>query len=248
MAHDLADDTIEVETHADDLPPPPTQRLTIGGYDILEEIGSGGMGVVYRARHRQLGRTVALKLLRAGALAGPAERQRFLREARVGAGLQHPSIVQVFEVGEYEGCPYLALEYVPNETLARRLVAGPDAGPVAPGHRAELQILLDGDAQKRAAPLGDMGNAEAHDVLGCPAGDALAAKTDFSLSAHHAAERTQHRRLAGSVGAQEGADAAFVEHKPDPEQRLLLAVERIEMFRLEHHRDDPSRAAGPVPR
>jgi tetratricopeptide (TPR) repeat protein len=125
MPHDIVDDVIEVGPHADDLPPPPTQRLTIGGYDILEEIGSGGMGVVYRARHRQLGRTVALKLLRAGALAGHAERQRFLREARVGAGLQHPSIVQVFEVGEYEGCPYLALEYVPNETLARRLVAGP---------------------------------------------------------------------------------------------------------------------------
>jgi serine/threonine protein kinase len=115
---------VAIDWSADELPPAPTRRLSIAGYDILEEIGAGGMGVVYRARHRQLGRTVALKLLRAGALAGPTERHRFLREARAGAGLQHPGLVQVFEVGEYEGCPFLALEFVPGTSLARKLLSG----------------------------------------------------------------------------------------------------------------------------
>src|SRR5437763_881796 len=95
----------------DELPPPPSRPdPMIAGYDLLGEIGRGGMGVVYQARHRRLGRVVALKLLRAGALAGAAERERFVREARAGAALQHPHIVQVYDVGEHGGCPFLALE------------------------------------------------------------------------------------------------------------------------------------------
>src|SRR5262245_49943045 len=88
---------------ADELPPPPSRQSGIAGYELFEEIGSGGTGVVYRARDRKLGRIVALKLLRAGALAGAHQRQRIMREARAGAGMQHPGIVQVFDVGEHEG-------------------------------------------------------------------------------------------------------------------------------------------------
>lgn len=121
-----SDDTADAH-RPDDLPPPPSLRAERDGYELLEEIGSGATGVVYRARDRKLGRTVALKLLRAGALAGEQQRARFLREARAGAGMQHPGIVQVFEVGEHEGCPYLALEYVAGATLARRLAGGPMA-------------------------------------------------------------------------------------------------------------------------
>ena len=72
-----------------------------------------------------LGRVVALKLLRAGALAGPDERERFLREARAVARLQHPHIVQVYDVGEHAGGPYLALELVEGGYLTRRLADGP---------------------------------------------------------------------------------------------------------------------------
>src|SRR5260370_8103036 len=97
-----------------------------------------------------------------------------------------------------------------------------------------------------------MGNAPAHDVLGRPARDALAAEADLTAQAHHAAERSQHRRLAGAIGAQEGAHPPLIETETDPEQGLLLAVVGIELLDLEHHRGGsvPSRfwsVPGPVP-
>lgn len=89
-----------------------------GAYDLLAEIAHGGMGIVYRARHRSLGREVALKLLLAGAFASPDFVQRFRREAAAAASLRHPHIVGVYEVGEVEGQPFLAMEYVAGQTLA----------------------------------------------------------------------------------------------------------------------------------
>lgn len=89
-----------------------------GAYELLAEIAHGGMGIVYRARHRSLGREVALKLLLAGAFASPDFVQRFRREAAAAASLRHPHIVGVYEVGEVEGQPFLALEYVAGQTLA----------------------------------------------------------------------------------------------------------------------------------
>jgi eukaryotic-like serine/threonine-protein kinase len=124
-----------VDEAGDEMPPLPSRPMpSIPGYDELEEIGRGGMGVVYRARHGPLGRVVALKLLRGGAAAGPHDRERFLREARAGAALQHPHIVQVFDVGEYIGAPYLAMELVEGSSLAERLAAG----PLPPREAAEL--------------------------------------------------------------------------------------------------------------
>src|SRR5260370_7287835 len=132
--------------------------------------------------------------------------------------------------------------------LVDKLDVGGDAGAVTTGHRAELQVLLNGDAQKCAAPLRDMGNPETRDVLGRPAGDAPAVKADVAASANHAAERAQHRCLAGAVGAEQGAHAALIDRETDPEQRLLLAVERVEPVDLEHHRGASPPVLGPVPR
>jgi WD40 repeat protein len=98
---------------------------TAAGYEILGELGRGGMGVVYQARHLRLGRLVALKMVLAGARAGPHELARFRTEAEAVARLQHPSIVQIYEVGEAEGCPFLALEFVDGVSLARRLHGTP---------------------------------------------------------------------------------------------------------------------------
>jgi WD40 repeat protein len=95
------------------------------GYQIEAELGRGGMGVVYRACDRKLKRPVALKMILAGAHADPTEQARFRAEAEAVARLQHPNIVQIHEIGEQDGHPYLALEFVEGGTLARRLSGTP---------------------------------------------------------------------------------------------------------------------------
>jgi len=90
----------------------------IGRFEILEPVGSGGMAVVYRARETGIGRDVAVKLLRGGLLFDPGQAKRFETEARSLAKLQHPGIVHLYEFGEFEGLPYLAMEFVRGGTLA----------------------------------------------------------------------------------------------------------------------------------
>ncbi len=87
------------------------------GYVLLDELGRGGMAVVYRAKQQILNRVVALKMLHGGGLASPEVLARIRQEARAVAQLQHPGIVQIHEVGEHNGLPYLSLEYVPGGTL-----------------------------------------------------------------------------------------------------------------------------------
>src|SRR5262245_18562820 len=78
----------------------------VPGYELLGRLGQGGMGVVYRARHLALGRAVALKMILSAAHATEQERSRFRREAEAAARLNHPNIVQVYEVGEHQGLPF----------------------------------------------------------------------------------------------------------------------------------------------
>jgi TolB-like protein len=98
---------------------------SVAHYNILEPIGAGGMGQVFRARDTRLGRTVALKMLPPALAADPERRDRFMQEARAAASLSHPSIVILFEVGEADGRLFLAYEYVPGQTLRRILADGP---------------------------------------------------------------------------------------------------------------------------
>jgi WD40 repeat protein len=96
----------------------------VPGYEILGELGRGGMGVVYKARQKALNRVVALKMILAGAHASEAERNRFKREAEAVAALHHAGIVQIFHVGEHAGQPFLVLEYVDGGNLADRIGGG----------------------------------------------------------------------------------------------------------------------------
>jgi predicted Ser/Thr protein kinase/predicted esterase len=96
-----------------------------GKYRILEEIGHGGMGVVYKAEDLKLKRCVALKVLPAHLMDSPELKERFLIEAQAAAALNHPNICVIHEVGESEGRPYIAMEYVEGETLRDRVKNGP---------------------------------------------------------------------------------------------------------------------------
>ncbi|REK19218.1 MAG: serine/threonine protein kinase [Planctomycetota bacterium] len=112
-------------------PPPGTE---LGDYELDEVLGRGGMGMVYRARQKSLGRTVALKMILRGAMPTEADLARFRTEAESTARLDHPSIVPIYEVGQHEGQPFFTMKYVAGTTLAQRLADG----PIPPREAAEL--------------------------------------------------------------------------------------------------------------
>src|SRR5258708_3911888 len=98
---------------------------TLGNYEVLDKLGEGGMGEVWRARDTRLNRTVALKVLPAGMASDPSRRQRFEQEARALAALNHPNIVAVYDIGHSEGLSYIVSELVDGESLRKTIDRGP---------------------------------------------------------------------------------------------------------------------------
>jgi serine/threonine-protein kinase len=123
----------------------------IGRYQVLGELGQGAMGTVYRGRDEGLDRDVAVKVMSKG-MADADARARFLREARAAARLQHPNIVVIYELGEHEGAPFMALELLEGVDLQR----GIDAG-VRPDPRATLPVVLQ--------LLAGLGHAHEHGIV-----------------------------------------------------------------------------------
>jgi tetratricopeptide (TPR) repeat protein/tRNA A-37 threonylcarbamoyl transferase component Bud32 len=122
-------------TPRDPSTPPPTGPLTsvtadlpapsVPGYEVLGEVGRGGMGVVYRARQVKANRLVALKMILSGRYTSLEDRVRFQIEAEAVARLSHANVVQLYEVGEHDGLPYFSLEFCPGGTLRKKLAGRP---------------------------------------------------------------------------------------------------------------------------
>jgi len=127
------------ETIQEAVSPLPSPSLPqVPDCQVLGLLGSGGMGEVYKARQLSLKRLVAVKMILTGVEPTAEEAGRFRVEAEAVARLQHPNIVQIFDIGEAQGCPYLMLEYVPGGNLADRL----RSGPLPPDQAAELAATL----------------------------------------------------------------------------------------------------------
>jgi tRNA A-37 threonylcarbamoyl transferase component Bud32 len=194
--------------------PLPTSSLLpqVPGYEVLEELGHGGMGVVYKARQIHLNRMVALKMIRAGALAAPEQRKRFLAEAKAAAAIEHAGIVRVFDFGTYQGQPFFASELCPNGSLAR-LLDGKALGPeraatlveqiavaVEAAHLCGIvhrdlkptNILLDAEEQPKIADFGLAKHMEASSDL-TPSGAIMGTRS------YMAPEQAQARKDVGPL-------------------------------------------------
>src|SRR5262245_60400188 len=202
---------------------------SLAHYKILDRIGAGGMGEVYRARDTRLGRTVALKVLVADVAADPDRRDRFLREARASAALSHPNIAALYEIGEDQGRLFLALEYVPGESLSA-VIGG---RPMNPRRAINLAVqIADGLADAHAAGLVHR-DIKPGNIIVTPKGNAKI--LDFGLATWTAggAERDQCAGDAATMTATGVGTTLGTVAYMSPEQAVGERVdERTDIFSL----------------
>jgi serine/threonine-protein kinase len=198
-----------------------------GDYELLEEVARGGMGVVYRARHRRLNRIVALKCILAGRLASAEEVQRFRYEAELAAHLDHPHVVPIYEVGEQAGLPYFTMKFIEGGSLAQhapRFRHDPTAAArlvatVARAvHHAHQRGLLHRDLKPGNVLLCRKTRAGAGDRdLGFEPGDFEPMLVDFGMA----------RRLDGGLGLTASGTAVGTPSYMAPEQAAGGAVTTV---------------------
>lgn len=198
----------------------PEEIRRIGRYEILETAGRGAMGVVYKAKDPLIGRTVAIKVVALSPLFGEEERnefrERFFREARAAGNLHHPSIVTIYDVGEWEGIPYMAQEYVEGPSLSRLLK---ERGRLTPEEVVSILKQL-ADALDYAHTQGVVHrDIKPDNILVEPSGRAVL--TDFGVARLAASDLTRTGEVLGTP------------HFMSPEQVTGEAVDgRSDLFSL----------------
>jgi TolB-like protein len=201
---------------------------TLGHYKILDRIGAGGMGEVYRARDTRLGRTVAIKVLVAGIAGDPDRRARFVQEARATVALSHPNIAALYEIGEDQDQLFLVFEYVPGETL-KNVIAG---RPLNPRRAVDLAVQI-ADALADAHAEGIVHrDIKSDNIIVTPKGNAKI--LDFGLATWTAggAERDQAGQAATMMDTAPGTTLGTVAYM-SPEQALGERVDhRTDIFSL----------------
>jgi len=203
----------------------PEATGAIAHYNLLERIGQGGLGDVYRARDTKVGRTVALKLVADGAFADAAERQAFLQDARGAAILSHPNIATLFDVGEYDGGCYLAYEFASGVTLRQEMSGRPEN----PRRAVELAVQI-ADALADAHSGGVLhGDLRPDTIFVTQKGSAKV--LDFGMSRWTRGGKTRARAATSPESL--GADAVAVVGYMSPEQALGGSVDpRSDVFSL----------------
>jgi serine/threonine protein kinase len=188
--------TTEIVRSADTVIETPPLPLPFGGYVLMETLGEGGMGIVYKAKQGSLKRFVALKRIRGGIYAGKEERERFQREGEAIASVEHPHVVKIHEFGEYQGQPFFSMELLEGGTLSKKLNGQPLpereaaelvrtlALTIATAHRRGIlhrdlkpsNVLFAGDGTPKISDFGlakvmdnDSDVTRSDDVLGTPA-------------------------------------------------------------------------------
>ena len=201
------------------------QPASIAHYNILEPLGEGGLGPVYRARDTRVGRTVALKVVPAPAFPDAAARAQFLDAARAAAKLSHPNIATLFDVGEHDGGAYLAYEFASGATV-REEMAGRS---VAPRRTVDIAIQI-ADALADGHAHGILhGDVRPDNIIITPKGSAKL--LEFGLSAWTRAGRLRAR--AASAPGSLPPDAMAIVGYMSPEQALGGAVDpRTDVFSL----------------
>jgi eukaryotic-like serine/threonine-protein kinase len=198
---------------------------TLGLYKILDPIGAGGIGELFRARDTRLGRTVAIRVVAPSIAADPAKRARFLEDARAAEALSHPNIAALYEIGEDQDALFLVFEFVPGETL-KSAIAG---RPMNPRRAIDLAVQI-ADALAEAHAHGVVHrDIRPGNILVTPKGNAKV--LDFGLSAwtRSGAEREQAATLVAGGTETTMAIAAYL----SPEQVLGEALDqRTDVFSL----------------